>query len=71
MKAVIDKIEDTLAVLLVGEEETKVDWPVNCLPENIGEGDILHIAIKKDQESTNKQREKVASLIEKLKDKNK
>lgn len=72
VKAVIDEIEKGYhAVLFVGNEEIEVHWPHHYLPEGAKEGDILAIELTIDKQATDKQREKVSSLIEKLKNKNK
>jgi hypothetical protein len=68
MKATIDRIEDGLAVLLVGEDgKTRVNVPLILLPEGCREGDILDITIVRDEEATRETKEQVSSLIEKLK----
>jgi hypothetical protein len=68
MKAVIDRIEGNLAVLLMGEDESlKVNMPLALLPEGCGEGDVLGIAINKDEKATVEAKGSSKSLIEKLK----
>jgi hypothetical protein len=37
--AVVDRIVDGQAVLLVGEEETELVVPAGALPDGVGEGD--------------------------------
>ena len=70
MKVTIDRFEDGYAVLLVrDEEEVHIDFPVKLLPEGCKEGDILDIAISRDEESTEATRKRVSDLIEKLKNK--
>jgi hypothetical protein len=70
MKVTIDRFEDGYAVLLVrGEEDTHIDFPVELLPEGCREGDILDIEISRDVESTEETRKQVSDLIEKLKKK--
>jgi hypothetical protein len=70
MKATIDRIEDGLAVLLMGEDgKTRVNVPLILLPEGCKEGDILDIVIVKNEEATRETKEQVSTLIEKLKKK--
>ncbi len=70
MKAIIDRIEGKLAVLLMGEDgRIKVNMPLVLLPEGCREGDVLNISIERDPEATRQARERVSSLMEKLKKK--
>ena len=71
MKAVIDRFEGNFAVLLIGEAELKVDLPKALLPAGAKEGSWLSVDLKLDQELTRNQEEKVTSLLERLKNKNK
>ncbi len=71
MKAVIDRIEGELAVLLMGEDgKIKVNFPLSLLPEGCKESDVLSISIEKDLQATSQVKERTASLMEKLKKKN-
>ena len=67
MKAVIDRIEGKLAVLLM--ESTKVNMPLILLPEGCKEGDVLDVSIKKNVKATLKAKNRSKGLIEKLKKK--
>ena len=70
MKAVIDRVEGKLAVLLVGEDgRTKVNMPLILLPEGCKEGDVLDVSIKKNAKATLTAKNRSKSLIEKLKKK--
>ncbi len=71
MRAVLDRFEGDYAVLLVEGEEVKVDWPRNYLPNGAKEGDILEINLRIDKQSTERQMEKISSLLDKLKSKHK
>ena len=67
--ATVDRIEGELAVLLLrGDENVKFNFPVVFLA-GINEGDIVNIAITKDVVATDGAKERVMSLIEKLKKK--
>ncbi len=71
MKAVIDRIVDGVAVMLLGEDEHKVEIPVALLPEGAREGSWLKVSLELDQEGEMQQREKISNLLEKLRNKNK
>ena len=71
MKAVIDRFEGDFAVLLAGEEEMKIDFPKSLLPEGAKEGMWLNLNIEIDMQETEKREEKISSLLEKIKNKNK
>ena len=71
MKAVVDRIEGDRAVLLFGDEEIKVDFPLVLLPAGVNEGSIIQATFQLDHVSESQQREKISDLLEKLKDKNK
>ncbi len=70
MKAVIDRFEENLAVVLFGDEEIKVDIPKKLLPKGAKEGSWLKVSIDLDKEGTKKQEEKIRSKLDKLKNKN-
>jgi hypothetical protein len=67
MKAVIDRIEGKLAVLLMGEDGSiKVNMHLILLPEGCREGDVLDIAIRKDEKATVEAKNRSKNLLEKL-----
>ena len=71
-KVTLDRIEEGIAVLLVRDDETiKINIPLTLLPSGSKEGDILDIAITRDVQETETAKERVSSLLEKLKSKNK
>ena len=66
-RAVIDRIEDGgTAVLLVGEEEEKVELHASLLPEGAEGGDHLVINVSLDEASRKEAEERVKSLQERL-----
>ena len=68
MKMTIDRIEGTVAVLILHEDESvRVNVPVSLLPPGCREGDILTIRIERDIPATEAAQERVSGLIEKLK----
>jgi hypothetical protein len=69
MKATIDRIEGPMAVLITREDVPVVfNLPASFLGD-AREGDIVDIAITPEPEATKATRERVTSLIEKLKQK--
>ncbi len=71
MKAVVDRIEGAAAVLLLGDEEIKLDIPLKLLPQGTREGSLLQVDFKLDREAEDKQRERIAGKLERLKNKGK
>jgi len=67
MKAIVDRIEHDLAILLLEpDEDFRFTLPAGILP-GIGEGDIVEILITKDETATRDSRNKSIELIERLK----
>ena len=66
MKAVIDRFEEDYAVVLFGDEEIKVDIPKILLPVGVQEGSWLKFSFELDQEGTQKQKEKIKDMLNKL-----
>ncbi len=65
--ATVDRIEGELAVLLLGgDAQVTFNLPVVFLA-GINKGDVVIIAITKDVIATDEAKERVMSLIEKLK----
>jgi hypothetical protein len=68
MRATIDRIEGTLAVLIAEEDESvRFVLPLSLLPAGCREGDIVVIGIERDIEATTAARERVSGRIENLK----
>ena len=66
-RAVIDRIEDGgTAVLLVGEDEHKVELPASLLPEGAESGSHLSITLALDEVSRKEAEDRVKALQEKL-----
>ena len=71
-KFTLDRIEENIVVLLVRDkEEIKINTPLFLLPAGTNEGDILNIAIARNVNETEAAKERVSSLLEKLKSENK
>ena len=70
-KVTLDRIEEGTAVLLIRDDETvKINIPLFLLPAESKEGDILDITIVRNRQETEDAKERVSSLLEKLKNKN-
>ena len=71
MKAVVDRIEGNLAVLLLEPDETiQFTVPIMAL-RGIAEGDIVDITVTRDETATNNAKAMSADLILKLRDQKK
>lgn len=70
MKAVVDRIENQIALVLLGDEEIKIDIPLALLPEGTKEGSFLKVTFELDPAGEQAQREKISALLDKLKNKN-
>jgi hypothetical protein len=63
MKAVIDRIGTNLAVLVIPEENTRLNLPTGLLPQGCSEGDIVTLTLERDDEGTREAQERAARLI--------
>lgn len=65
MRAFVDRIEEGIATLLLGEDESvRVSVPVRWLPVGIREGTCLGIDFTIDRDSTEKAHDDVQSLLD-------
>jgi len=62
IKGVIDRLEGDYAVVLLGELEQKVNWPINLLPGLMKEGDILSFQLTINTGAAKKQAEEIKNL---------
>jgi hypothetical protein len=67
LRAVVDRIEGAVAVLLVGERET-LQLPVEELPPGTREGAVLTLLLRADPEATCDALESTRARIARLKD---
>jgi hypothetical protein len=73
-KAVVDRFEEELAVILVGEEEEKLVVPRSSLPSGTKEGHWLKVEIEDDrlisaiidEDETNQAKIRIAEKLAKL-----
>jgi len=67
MRAFVDRIENDVAVLLLGEDGSVVlNIPLSMLPDDIREGLYIDVAFAIDTESTNKAHDEVQSLLDSM-----
>ena len=71
MKAVVDRIENNVAVVLFEDKGLELNIPMELLPKNTMEGTWLNIGISIDQETTNDMYQKNKNLLDKIIRKNK
>ncbi len=69
MKAVIDRFEQSFAVVLAGDEEIRLDIPRKLLPAGSKEGSWLDLTISLDPEGERRQRDKIQNMLDRLKQK--
>lgn len=63
ISAYIDRMEGELAVLLLGDDMKKVNFPAKYLPKNTGEGDYLKLEISYDKETTEQAEQEALNLL--------
>lgn len=67
LRAVVDRLEDNgFAVLLVGDEETSIDFPVALLPADTTPGDHLRLNIERDASARDDAQDRTRDLLEQL-----
>ena len=69
MRAFVDSVEDGVARVLLGEDESvTVTLPAEWLPEGIREGQVLRVTWEADEEETEAAKQAVEDLYEQLGD---
>ena len=66
MKAVVDRIEGEMAVLLLGDNEVKIEVALAELPIGTKEGSWLKVGFELDPEGEKRQKDKIGGLLGKL-----
>lgn len=59
----IDRLEGEIAVLLLGDDMKKVNFPAKYLPHNTGEGDYLKLEISYDKETTEQAEQEALDML--------
>ena len=69
MRAFVDSVEDGVARVLLGEDESvTVTLPVAWLPEGVREGQVLRVTWEADEDETEAAKKAVEDLYEQLGD---
>jgi hypothetical protein len=66
IQGVIDRLEQDKAVILLGEEEIQLVWPLSQLPKEARAGHILQIDVTIDEAATKKAEEEASSLLQEI-----
>ncbi len=66
MKAVVDKISDGIATVLIEEQDVVLHIPVASLPENLKEGTWLRVDFSIDHQQTQEMYEKNKQMLQQL-----
>lgn len=60
----LDRFESDKAVLYLGDDMVKVDYPRSMLDSSLNEGDYVKINIEFDEETTEAARQEALALLE-------
>lgn len=60
----VDRIEEGLAIILLGDEEYQIEIPCKLLPDDINEGNYIKLDIQKDKKSTQAALKEAMELME-------
>lgn len=63
ISAYIDRYEGNVAVLLLGEEMKKLNFPREFLPDDVDEGDYIKIDIALDKEANEAAEQEALELL--------
>lgn len=66
LRAVIDRIEGKMAVLLIGDENYRAVLPRSFLPKDAAEGSVLKLSISVDADATDDAKQRISDLIDRL-----
>ncbi|HNX17656.1 MAG TPA: DUF3006 domain-containing protein [Methanoregula sp.] len=66
MKAVIERISGTVAVLVFPDENLRLNIPPELLPPASEEGDIVTVSLERDEGATREAHDRVSRLISDL-----
>jgi hypothetical protein len=70
MRAIIDRIEGKMAVVLVGDYEEKIDIPLANLPKGVKEGSCLKVHFEIDRDEELNRRKRIQERLNRLKGRN-
>lgn len=63
ISAYIDRFEGDLAVLLLGDDLKKINFPSKYLPQDLHEGDYIKITISYDEQKTSEAEAEALALL--------
>lgn len=63
ISAYIDRFEEDKAVLMLGDDMKKCNFPKSYLPDGLQEGDYVKISIEYDKEATEAAEEEARALM--------
>ena len=69
MKAIVDRIEGEIAVVLFGDYEDKMDIPLADLPVGVKEGSCLKVCFELDDDEESTRRKRIEERLNRLKGK--
>lgn len=64
ISAYLDRFEGDLAVLLLGDEEKKLNFPREFLPEGASDGDYLKLEIELDEDTKERAEQEALALLQ-------
>ncbi|MFO7941539.1 MAG: DUF3006 domain-containing protein [Bacillota bacterium] len=67
MQAVVDRIEDNIAIVLIEPGEQRLEIPLENLPEGTEESSVLRVTFELDSVETERMLEDMRERIERLK----
>ncbi|MCE5286437.1 MAG: DUF3006 domain-containing protein [Pelosinus sp.] len=66
IQAVIDRLEQDKAVILLGEEEQQIVWPLSKLPPGVSAGQVLQIDVVIDEAATKQAEAESKALLQEI-----
>lgn len=60
----IDRFEEDKAVIYLGDDMVKIDYPKAMLDDSLNEGDYVQVNVTFDAEATEKARQEALALLE-------
>ncbi len=67
LEAVLDRFEGDFALLLAGGGIGEgIKWPINLLPREAKEGDVLRVSLEVDPLATEKARQEASEILQQL-----
>ena len=64
--AIVDRIEGNKVILLPSSSNERVEFPINLLPRQIKEGDVLNMSFAVDHVATERAQREAKEILDKL-----